>query len=123
MAFYNQEMKKEVSPKIKKILNKHGLKGSLKIRNHSEIILTIRSGVIDFSEVIGERGNSFRPRHEAKNAHAEAILKELHDCLNDGNYDNSDIYTDYFHVGWYVSVQVGAWDKPYLLIEDQGKAA
>lgn len=36
------------------------------------------------------------------------------------NFDKSDIMTDYFHVGWYIDVNVGKWDKPY---EYTGKPA
>ena len=30
------------------------------------------------------------------------------------NHDNSDIQTDYFDVGWYVDVNAGIWNKPYV---------
>jgi hypothetical protein len=36
--------------------------------------------------------------------------------MNDGNHDNSDIQSDYFDVGWYISINVGRWDKPYELV-------
>jgi hypothetical protein len=35
--------------------------------------------------------------------------------MNMGNHDNSDIMTDYFDVGWYVDVNIGLWNKPYIL--------
>jgi len=35
--------------------------------------------------------------------------------MNEGNHDNSDIMTDYFDVGWYISVRLGKWDKPYVV--------
>jgi hypothetical protein len=36
--------------------------------------------------------------------------------MNDGNFDKSDIQSDYFHVGWYVSVNIGKWNKPYEVV-------
>jgi hypothetical protein len=30
-----------------------------------------------------------------------------------GNHDRSDSMTDYFDVGWYISINVGKWNKPY----------
>ena len=33
-------------------------------------------------------------------------------------FDNSDIMTDYFHVKHYVSINVGQWNKPYILKAD-----
>jgi hypothetical protein len=35
--------------------------------------------------------------------------------MNVGNHDRSDIQSDYFDVGWYVDVNVGAWNQPYEL--------
>jgi hypothetical protein len=34
--------------------------------------------------------------------------------MNDGNWDKSDIQSDYFNVGWYVDVNIGKWNKPYV---------
>ena len=33
------------------------------------------------------------------------------------NWDNSDLMTDYFDVNFYLSVEVGKWDKPYALVK------
>jgi len=30
-------------------------------------------------------------------------------------YDNSDAQTDYFDTAYYVDVNVGKWDKPYIV--------
>jgi len=35
--------------------------------------------------------------------------------MNTGNWDKSDIQTDYFNVGWYVDVNIGKWNKPYIM--------
>jgi hypothetical protein len=47
---------------------------------------------------------------------ALAFLAEVMPALNDGNWDKSDIQTDYFNVGWYVRVNVGRWNKPYRVV-------
>ena len=41
------------------------------------------------------------------------VLKELADALNEGNIDKSDSQTDYFHVGWWVQINIGRSEKPY----------
>jgi hypothetical protein len=46
---------------------------------------------------------------------ALSFLKEVFTAMNKGNHNNSDIQTDYFDVGWYVDVNIGSWDKPYIL--------
>ena len=48
------------------------------------------------------------------NPKALAFLSEVIPAMNVGNFDNSDPMTDYFHVGWYVDVNLGRWDKPYV---------
>ena len=50
MAYMNQERKAKIATAIKPILAKYGLKGSLSVRNHSTICLTVKSGKIDFIE-------------------------------------------------------------------------
>ena len=50
MAYMNQEKKKGLVALAKPILEKHGLKGTFAVRNHSTIVLTIKSGPVDFIE-------------------------------------------------------------------------
>ena len=48
MAYINQEGKAKISAALKPVLSKYGMKGSLSVRNHSTIALTLKSGPIDF---------------------------------------------------------------------------
>ena len=48
MAYMNSEKKAVIASKIKPILAKYGVKGSLSVRHHSTIVLTLKSGKIDF---------------------------------------------------------------------------
>ena len=48
MAYFTQEQKKQMQPKIKAVLSLYGLKGSLSVNNHSTVVLTIQQGAIDF---------------------------------------------------------------------------
>ena len=50
MAYMSQERKQQRAPIIKAILKKYGVKGSLSVRNHSTLVLNIKSGKIDFIE-------------------------------------------------------------------------
>jgi hypothetical protein len=36
--------------------------------------------------------------------------------MNAGNHNRSDAMTDYFDVGWYVDVNIGKWNQPYILL-------
>lgn len=135
MAYMDQDRKEKLAPAVKAILKKYRLKGSLSVRNHSTLVLTIASGPIDF---IGTRNRVVKqhPRYNERdftpaenslsvNTHwyqehfdgrALEFLKEVIPAMNLGNFDDSDSMTDYFHCGWYVNIDIGRWNKPYQLI-------
>jgi hypothetical protein len=133
MAYMSQEKKSKIAPVVKKILAKYGVKGSLAVRNHSTLVLNIKSGDIDFiknyNDTVGERAGGFRTGsaavdhvsvnpfwyHEHFSGKAKSFLTDIMVAMNDGNHDNSDIQSDYFDVGWYVDVNIGKWNKPYIL--------
>ncbi len=139
MAYFNQERKQERAPAIKAILKKYGIKGSLAVRNHSTFVLNVKSGSIDFIEnyiqtdaklIHGGKMSQEQIDYIRKNqsldvnpywfkehysGKAKEFLTEVFAAMNVGNHDNSDIMTDYFDVGWYVDVNIGSWNKPYIV--------
>ena len=122
MAYMSQENKKSKAPAIKAILKKYGLKGSLRVQHYSTLILTIKSGKIDFVSNFQDKTkrefnyqvNEYYIEETYTGVAAEA-LNELKAAMMEGNHNNSDIQTDYFDVGWYISIDIGKWDKPYVL--------
>lgn len=116
MAWMNQERKKELAPAIKAVLKKYAMKGSIAVSNHSTLVVNVKSGPIDF--VNYSHGDGYiqvnpyyiEDHHEGD---AGAFLVELKDAMMTGNHDRSDIQTDYFDVGWYISINIGGWRKPY----------
>lgn len=113
MAYFNQEMKKEKAPKIKEILKKYNMSGSLSVRNHSTVCLTLKSGQIDFSND-NEQVNVYAIDRRFNGVKKE-FLSECYEVLMEGNHNNSDVYTDYYDVGWYVNINIGRWGKPYVV--------
>jgi len=119
MAYMSQERKKELAPTIKAILKKYGFKGSLSIRHHSTLVLTIQSGIIDaIADCLNvDNGTYINVNHYHYERHFTGdtlkFLKEVIPAMMVGNHDNSDIYSDYFDVGWYIDVQFGKWDTGY----------
>ena len=140
MAYMNQEMKAKITALLKPILQKYGVKGSLSVRNHSTICLTVKSGKIDFVEnyiktdaekpyakhfsedqVAYIRKNQsidvnpywFQDHFTGK---AKAFLTEAFRALKGANwYDRSDVQVDYFDTAYYVDINIGKWGKPYEL--------
>lgn len=137
MAYVSKELKAKLAPQIRAICKKHGVRATLSVRNHSTLVLTVRQGSIDFigncNEVCGKDNyqvaRGFRPitdkyldvnvYHYRSHYSGKALkfLEEVIPVMNDGNWDKSDIQTDYFNVGWYVDVQIGKWDRPYALVK------
>ena len=112
MAYFNQERKKEMAPAIKALLKKYGMKGSLAVRHHSTVVLNLNEGPIDFG------GDSIQVNvywiDKNYTGVAREFLEEAYAILMQGNHNRSDIMTDYFDVGWYVKINVGRWDRPYV---------
>ena len=136
MAYMNQERKAKMAPKIKAILTKYGVKGSLSVRNHSTLVLTLKSGKIDFigssNQVCGndfyQVSRGFKPNtsgycdvnpywyKDHYDGVALAFLKEVFAAMYGADwYDNSDAQTDYFDTAFYVDINIGKWDKPYIV--------
>lgn len=123
MAYVSQELKSKLAPQIKAICKKYGVKASLAVRNHSTLVLNVKSGKIDFIRDYGDSddarkfGIQVNPYHYKSHfeGKAKAFLSEVIPAMNDGNWDKSEIQYDYFNVGWYIDVNIGKWNKPYEL--------
>ena len=118
MAYFNQTMKQAMAPKIKTVLNKYGMKGTLSVRNHSTVVLNLSQGPLDFGADTPhwEGYTSVNVYWIDKHYTGRTLefLKEVMAVLYEGNWNNSDIQTDYFDVGWYVDINVGRWEKTYV---------
>lgn len=136
MAYVSQEKKAEIVALAKPILKKYDIKASFAVRNHSTIVCNIKSGKIDLIANFLSTTNSpiyktqdglpregvtcvedINPYHYQDEFSGKALnfLNELFTALNHKNYNNSDSQIDYFDVGHYIDVNIGKWNKPYIL--------
>lgn len=125
MAYVSQEMKKALAPNIKAVLKKYGLKGSIAVRHHMSLVVNIRAGKLDFMNAIASDGyvpngyiqvNPYWIDENYNDPDVRACLKELVAALKGPDYfDESDAMVDYFHCSHYIDINVGRWDKPYVL--------
>ena len=132
-------MKSKLAPTIKAILKKYGVKGSLSVRHHSSLVLTLKSGKIDFIEnyittdakkayankmsadqIAYIRKNQFLDVntywiHEHYSGKAKSFLTEMKAAMEGPDFfNNDDIQTDYFSRSHYVDILIGKYDKPYI---------
>jgi hypothetical protein len=136
MAYMNQERKAKIAQALKPVLAKYGVKGTLRVRNHMAITLTLKSGPIDFiansNRVCGSNhyqvARGFRPNtqgYDQVNPYwfqdhydgvAKEFLTEAFKALKAADYyDRSDAMTDYFDTAYYYDLNIGTWDKPYVV--------
>ena len=124
MAYMNQEKKAVIAAKLKPVLKKYGVKGTLSVRNHSSIVLNVKSGPVDFIKDYGDAedarkfGIQVNPYwfEEHFTGKSKKFLKEAFDALKGaGYYDNSDAQIDYFDTAYYYDINIGRWNKPYEL--------
>jgi hypothetical protein len=125
MAYMNQDKKKVIAAKLKPVLKKYGVKGSLSVRNHMSIVLNVKSGKIDFFNDYGDVEDAkkfgiqvnpywFQDHFTGK---AKEFLADAFDALKSaGYYNNSDAQIDYFDCAYFYDINIGKWNKPYELV-------
>jgi hypothetical protein len=136
MAYMNQEKKAKIAAALKVALKGTGVKYSLRVRNYAAICCTIKSAPIDFiansNEVCGKDfyqvAHGFKPEvggHSTVNPYhykshysgkALQVIDKIIKCLYSADYyDNSDAMTDYFDTAYYVNIDIGCWNKPFVV--------
>jgi hypothetical protein len=134
MAYVDKETKAKIAPVIKALCAKYGVKGSLSVHNHSTLVLSIKSGKLDFignfnNTVAAHCGAAERVNpavgsidvnpywcHEHFTGKVKDFVVAAVAALKGPDYfDKSDMMSDYFHCSHYVEINIGKWDKHYEL--------
>lgn len=128
MAYMNQQKKATIAAALKSVVPK-GWKYTLRVHNHMKIVMVIREAPVDFFGLLIDKAskrmeqstgesltwleiNPYRPE-DLFEGDMLGLIKKILCCLNTGNWDRSDVQSDYFDVGHYVALKIGEWDKPY----------
>lgn len=135
MAYVDQAMKAARAPRIRELLKQYGLKGTLSVKNHMELRLTVTAGSIDFFGVHNRKAEqnaaarnervNYAKDHMQVNTYwidswfdgraAEFLNAAVAELKGADYYDHSDIQTDYFNTSHYVGISIGKWNAPYTL--------
>ena len=139
MAYMNQERKATIAELVKAVVPK-GWKYTLAVRNHSTLVFTLRQAPVDILGHINKVQKANGESHPMDVSKGHACLhpswmgkqfegdllttfQKIAEALNTGNHDKSDIQTDYFDVGWYVDINVGTWNDPFIdTVPQDGKS-
>ena len=112
------ETKKELAPEIKKVLTEYGVKGTIKVNNHSTLVVTLRkvpTGLFTPKEIaVGVNVYHIERFFEGT---AKKFLTELLAAMKGEKwYDNTDAMIDYFDTAWYNDIKIGEYGKPVEVI-------
>ena len=118
MAYVSKETKKELAPEIKKVLAEYGVKGTIKVNNHSTLVVTLRkvpAGLFTAEEI--ENGVNVYHIERFFEGTAKKFLTKLLAAMKGTRwYDNTDAMIDYFDTAWYNDIKIGEWNKPVEVI-------
>lgn len=116
MAYITTEQVAEMRKQIKQVYPaKDGWKFSIVRCHGSEIQVAILKAPFKMIDRDYEQVNNYYIDNHYIGKTA-LVLNKIHKIIDSGNYDKSDSMTDYFHVGWYKSISIGAWNKPFEVV-------
>ena len=119
MAYISQQDKKDLAPSIKAVLKTYGMKGTISINHHSSLVVTVQCGVLDFTDHFTHGDGYIQVNtYHIDSWYSGTIKRFLQDLVKamKGNkwYDKSDAMVDYFDTAYYIEINIGKWNKPYI---------
>lgn len=132
MAFIKTEEVAQIRKELKEAFPQ--LKFGVRKHHHSSVDVTIKAGTVDFSDILDDNGysqvNQYWLTENRVGKHVKLfekiidIIKTAPAKVPGGRawFDESDSMTDYFHTAFYFSINVGAWNKPYVCSKAAKKA-
>ena len=150
MAYMSQERKKVIAKNVKAVAKKYGFGGrdvTVGVRHHSSLVVNIFRGPLDFLGA-AQRSNDEHARMRGCDSYpvgtylqvhhtwAEDNMREIGETLiadfykelieaiySTGYYNNSDAMIDYFDHDFYIDINVGRWDRPYVCTANEMEVA
>ena len=119
MAYVSKETKKELAPGIKKVLEKYGAKGTIKVDHHSTLCVTLRkipAGLFTAKEIANGDVNIYHIERFFEGTAKKFLTELLAAMKGEKWYDRSDSMIDYFDTAWYNDIKIGEYGKPVEVI-------
>jgi len=111
MAYITADEVKEMRKQIKELYP--NIKVSVTKNPHSSTVTCyLLESDIDFGVTYQQVNQYYIDRHYT--GAARSMLEAINTILHQGHYDKSDTMTDYFDCSWYVDIQIGKYDHPYV---------
>ena len=126
MAYIGKEDVKAIREELKATFPK--FKFGVRKRDWNQVTVTVKEGPTDFSDCFrGDDGYAqINQYHTQMYGDHQAFFDAIHKIIKTapikgegywkgkGWYDKSDAMTDYFDTAYYISMNVGEWNKPYV---------
>ncbi len=119
MSYISTEDVKKIRVALKNEFGKKLKFGVRKSPSHHSVSVTIKSGTVDFSDIMRNTYDQVQVNHyhlQNYGVHQslfEKIVEIIKTAPSKKWYNNSDAMIDYFDVAFYFDLNVGDWDKPY----------
>ena len=75
----------------------------------------------DVSKGLGPMSYQSINTYYPQNYHHDTLLKKMIAIINKNNFDKSDMRSDYHHVGFYLDLTQGKYDRRFVLTDPTGK--
>lgn len=139
MAYITKEQVQEKRRLITALCKDYGVTATVSGSNSSTLTVTIRKGKIDFLGNYVDTVDTYQTNGQQQKDNALFYKKrgymtvnhycidwqfsgiamdfmmELLQIMKIGHYDHSDSMADHFNIAWYLGINVGDWNKPYIL--------
>jgi len=124
MAYINAEDVKAIRKELKEAFPKFKF-GVRKTNSGMRVDVTVKQGPTDFSDIFRhDRYAQINPYHTGMYGEHSKFFEQVLDIMKtapmrgngynkEGWYDRSDAMTDYFDTAYYMSLNVGDFNKPY----------
>lgn len=125
MAYISAAEVKEIRDNIKAAYPvKDGWKWSVRGHNHS----SVKASLMAYPKGYKFPGHSdvnyyYIDRMENVGEKEKEVLTKVKEILFAKHWDESDIMTDYFNCAFYVSMEIGRWNKDAVMVEPKVKRA
>lgn len=140
MAYVTEQIITKARTALKALNKQYGVKATLSGKGSSSLCLTIAEGSIDFlnnycetvlakcqmRDVDGVIEWAQKEMYIQVNQYyldssfsglALEYLEKVKEIMYADHWDKSDVMTDYFHCAYYVSINIGRWNKGYKLVK------
>jgi len=123
MAYINAEDVKAIRKELKEAFPKFKF-GVRKQHGSMSVMVTVKQGPTDFSDILRNDYAQINPYHTGQYGEHSKFFEKIIEVIKTapmrgegynkkGWYDRSDAMTDYFDTAYYMSINVGDWNKPY----------